>query len=130
MKTVSRSDLTSELDAGVIEYMDQLSQGQGMVHPDIEKRMKDLSRNLSGVSLRKYKNSTIIKNNQSSSIVAVAFGTAYSVKVGSMIKSAIASGATTSHQWSDGRSLNLSETFGPDWVVGAWEEDEEVWIQS
>ena len=130
MKADSRLDITSETNAGIIEYMDQLSQGQGIVHPDVEQRMKELSQRLVGTSLRKYKNSTIITNDQSSSIVAVAFGTAYSIKTGRMFKNAIDSGAKTSHQWSDRTSLNLTETFGPDWIVGAWEKDEEDWIQS
>ena len=130
MKSISKSELSSKANTGVIEYMEKLSQGQGVVHPDVEERMKELSKNLEGMSLRRYKNSIVIKSDNLSAIVAVAFGTAYSIKIGLMFKHAINSGATTSHHWSDGTSLDLIESFGQDWIVGAWENNEENWIHS
>jgi len=130
MKSITRSDLNLRIDRAIIEYMDHLAKGGGIVHPDVEERMKELSMSAKNLSLRKYKSSIVIKENQTLSIVAVAFGTAYSVKTGKMNQDAIDSGAKTTHQWSTGDSLNLNETFGPDWVVGAWESDEETWILS
>lgn len=110
--------------------MDELGRGQGMVHPDVEERMKQLGKNSEGMSLRRYKNSILIKCDNSSLIVAVAFGTAYSIKTGSMFEQAIDSGAKISHQWSDGSSLDLAGSFGHDWIVGAWKKDEKTWIHS
>lgn len=130
MKTISLSELSLDTNAGVIEYMEKLGQGQGMVHPEIEERMKEIDRNLNGMSLKRYKNSIIIKDDASPQIVAVAFGTAYSIKIGSMFEHGINSGARTTHNWSDGTSLDLTELFGYDWIVGSWEKDETNWIQS
>lgn len=130
MKTISLSELSLDINAGVIDYMEKLGQGRGIVHPDIEERMKEIGSNLDGMSLKRYKNSIIIKDDASPRIVAVAFGTAYSVKIGSMFEHAINSGARTTHNWSDGASLELTESFGHDWIVGAWERDETNWIQS
>jgi hypothetical protein len=130
VKTITKSELYSAADKGIIKYMDQLSQGSGIVHPDVEERMKELSDSLNGMLLRKYRNSTVIKSNHDSTIVAVAFGTAYSVKAGSMFTNAIDSGARTFHQWSDGTKLDLIRTFGHDWIVGTWNKNETNWIQS
>ncbi len=130
MKSISRSELFSETNSGVLEYMDELSLGQGIVHPDVVERMEELRKNLEKMSLRRYKNSIIIKSDISSVVVAAAFGTAYSIKAGSMFYRAIDSGAKTSYNWSDGGSLNLIESFGRDWIVGSWEDNETDWIRS
>ena len=130
MNKITEDQLSNPENSRVIEYMERLASGPGMVHPDVEDRMKELSRKIDGMALRKYKNSMIIKCNQTSIIVAAAFGTAYSIRTGEMFRTAIDAGAKTVHRWSDGKSLNLIETFGPDWVVGTWHKDEENWINS
>jgi len=78
--------------------MERLSRDSGIVHPDVEDRMKKLGSKLCGMALRKYKNSMIIKCNKTLSIVAVGFGTAYSVRTGELFRTAIDAGAKTTHQ--------------------------------
>ncbi len=130
MEAISRKELAAEVNDGVIEYLEELGKGPGVVHPDVEERMKELSQNLKGMSLWRYRNAIIIKTDQSSTIVAVAFGTAYSIKIGSMLKEAVSSGAKTYHRWSGGGSLDLVESFGHDWIAGAWAKDETDWIRN
>ena len=130
MKEITANQLLNPENDGVIKYIEYLTHGPGMVHPDVELRMKELNKNLDEMALRKYKNSMIIKCNKTSSIVVVAFGMAYSLRTGNMYKAAINAGIKTIHTWSDGSSLNLIESFGPDWVVGTWHKDEADWIAS
>ena len=129
MESISKEELSAAVNDGVIQYLEERSLGPGIVHPDVKERMIELIKNLEGMSLRKYKNTLIIKTDDLSTIVAAAYGTAYAIKTGSMFADAINSGAKTCHKWSGGGSLNLAESFGPDWVVGTWEKDEADWIQ-
>lgn len=130
MKKISKSELSMAENTGVVEYMERLARGAGIVHPDVVDRMKALSHRRDGTALCKYKNSIILKCNQTSSIVAAAFGTAYAIRTGEMFRTAVDHGAKTILQWSDGNALNLTETFGPDWVAGAWHRNEASWIGS
>ncbi len=130
MKSISSSSISQAVNSGVIKYLNELGKGNGMVHPDVQDRMKELSNELEGMSLRKYKNSLAIELLSSSLIVAAAYGTAYSLRVGTMTQAAIDNGSITSHNWSDGSSLNLIESFGSEWVVGNWHKREASWLQS
>jgi len=130
LKSISRSDLRADIDAGLIDYLDWLAQGQGVVHPDVAPRMRELAKSLDEVVLRAYANSLVVQDERGAGVIAVAFGTAYSIQVGSMFASAVKTGAQTLHRWSDGSSLDLVETFGPGWIAGAWENAEIDWIRS
>lgn len=100
-----------------------------MVHPDVEERMNELFRGLHSASIHRYENAIVIININTETIIAAAFGTAYTIRTGSMLDLANNAGAKTINKWSNGTTLDL-KTFGTDWVMGAWHKNETVWMNS
>jgi hypothetical protein len=61
-------------------------------------------------------------------VLAIAFGTAYALRVPEVaVPAAIEAGATTITRWSGGGQLNVTEQFGSDWIFGRWLKDEPRW---
>jgi hypothetical protein len=130
MKLLSDEAIKNPANHYVIKYLNSLSKGPGIVHPDVQIRMSELGNNLIGMSVRKFKNSIVIVENSGSSIVAAAFGTAYLIKAGGMIENAIKAGASTVQKWTNGGELNLDESFDHEWVFGSWHNEEETWVKN
>jgi hypothetical protein len=63
-------------------------------------------------------------------VVAVALGTEYAVRLAPREQRlAIRSGATREHTFATaGSSLDLSTTFGSDWLFGSWRDEEAGWL--
>jgi hypothetical protein len=63
-------------------------------------------------------------------MIAKAFGTAYVIRVSpDDLEAALSLGCTTTHQWSDGKTTDLQQELGVDWVFGHWLKQEYKWIQ-
>ena len=59
-------------------------------------------------------------------VVALGLGTTYALRLSPEdAAAAIGAGRPTTHVYrSVGRTLDLAATFGPEWVFGAWDDDE------
>ncbi len=129
MKTFNKADLAHPDNKGVIAYLDELAIGGGMVHPDVDEKMRKLGGQIKAVTLGRYERSYLIVHDPTGLILAAAYGTAYSIRTGTMVNQAKQAGAKAIHAWSDGTVNDLAD-FGDDWVVGSWHEDEPVWMGS
>ena len=59
-------------------------------------------------------------------LLAFCLGTAYCLRLSSeLLEEAIKRGAKTSTKWSNGNVLDATQTFGSDWIFGAWKEEVE-----
>jgi hypothetical protein len=63
-------------------------------------------------------------------ILAIALGTQYCLHLPvSLIKTALAAGASTTTKWSSGRVTNAASEFGEGWIFGKWLKDEIGWCR-
>jgi len=59
-------------------------------------------------------------------ILAFCLGTQYCLRLPpGFLEEALQRGAKTSTKWSNGKVLDATITFGPDWIFGAWKEEAE-----
>jgi hypothetical protein len=64
-------------------------------------------------------------------VIAKAYGTVYVIRVcPGDIEAALSLGCTTTHQWSDGTTLDLQQELGVDWVFGHFLKEEYGWLQN
>ena len=65
-------------------------------------------------------------------ILAAAIGTQYALRLLPEHRAvAVAAGAELAHTFRTvGTTLELPETFGPEWVFGAWDEREPAWLRA
>lgn len=100
-------------------------------HPDIvELLWTRLNRLLSTDARFLVADTAALVDTGSGLIVAVALGTQYAVLLtGAGLAAATDAGFETSHQFATvGRTLDLSEVFGPGWVFGRYDEREGGWL--
>jgi hypothetical protein len=101
-------------------------------HPEIVERVWDqLGHGLSPDSRRIVCGVVVLVQPTTGVILAVAFGTSYSLRLPQgAFAAALEAGCTTSHRWGDGKTTDLSTLFGSDWVFGCWAKDEAAWCQA
>jgi len=97
-------------------------------HPDIVERVWDqigraLPQNCRLVVL----GTPALVHPPSGTLLAVALGTSYAVRLPSSVRVSSMRGAKTEILWSNGTRLKLQHEFGEDWVVGSWSPAEETW---
>ncbi len=64
-------------------------------------------------------------------ILATGLGTQYGVRVpAALVSSALAAGAKTQTTWSGGKTMDIQQDLGADWVFGGWRTDELAWCRS
>ena len=127
MKPISKEVISHESNTGVISYMQILSNSGGMVHPDLSEYFRQMKRTTT-LSHRKHFRSEVLICNNTCEIRAVAFGTGYAIKVAHNIKLALKKNKKQVIEWSDGDNLNLTITFGEDWVEGTFDDAEAQWL--
>lgn len=63
-------------------------------------------------------------------VFALAMGTQYALRLPAPLAAeALAAGAKHLTTWAGGDTLDLAEEFGPDWVFGAWLQQEAGWCR-
>ncbi|MGI9324650.1 MAG: hypothetical protein ACR2PZ_05475 [Pseudomonadales bacterium] len=129
MKTIPKAVLANPQNALALDYHKQLSDQPGMVHPDIEERLGELQQLLKESQLLDLGRHQVVVLKPTSVIVAFALGTAYFINTGTQHQEALAAGMASNNRWSSGEVLDVSVTFGNDWVVGGWHANEARWIQ-
>jgi hypothetical protein len=65
-------------------------------------------------------------------IVAVAYGTAYCLRLPEgVLPAALEAGCEIQHHWTEGYgATDLSDEFGPNWVFGHWGDAEKAWCDA
>ena len=124
MKNISDKALTIGENQRLLGCLKVLSKGDGMVHPDITLHLNELRKESESLSLRQCMRSQVLINSDSQIIHAVAFGTAYILKVDHCPESK----RKRIIEWSDGTTLNLNSEFGSDWIHGSFDPEEINWI--
>ncbi|MDG2346400.1 MAG: hypothetical protein P8M62_10220 [Opitutae bacterium] len=128
MKSISGRAFTVSENAGVLEYLEELSKGSGMVHPDISLRLVEIRKEIEGVSLRRCFRSQVLICPDSQVICAAAFGMGHAIKVGYHLQNSKEKGKKQKITWSDGTSLDLASQFGSDWIEGSFDSEEIKWL--
>lgn len=128
MKSITAAACSMPANAGVIAFIEDLAKEGGMVHPDLNHYLNELRKQLSGVALRKHRRSQVLINVETQTIVAVAFGMGYAIKVGKNLREAMKKGKPQQITWSDGSCLDLPTVFGDGWIEGSFDDEEAGWI--
>jgi hypothetical protein len=124
-------DLNQPANRKVLSYIKRLGAKEWVgVHPDVGDHFARLAAQLIGGVRRSIRGVRIIAHRKTGTIVAIAFGTTYCVRVGSAVKEARQARLRVSEEFMDGGKLNVQRTFGPDWFYGAWCAKERGWIQA
>lgn len=100
-------------------------------HPDIVERLwTDLAGALPDDSRRLIAGGAALVDPATGVVVAVALGTTYALRLdGAALGEARARGYVGVHEFTTvGRTLDLEATFGPGWVFGRQEPDEDAWL--
>jgi hypothetical protein len=72
----------------------------------------------------------VLAHPDSDRIFALPHGTAYALwLVPADFEVALAAGARTTHQWSNGSVTDLAERAGPGWIWGSFNDDEPAWAR-
>lgn len=98
-------------------------------HPDAVERVWDqLGRGLPTECRQVALGSPALVEPVSGVLLALAFGTAYGVRLPpSVCSSGLPPGVRTETKWTGGGGMNIQQEFGRDWVFGAWAAEEEKW---
>lgn len=128
MKPISEIAHSIPDNIGVLGYIEELVNGDGMVHPDISQHLNELRKQTKGVALRKYQRSMVLIGIESQIIHVVAFGMGYAVKVGEHLDEALKKGKAQMITWSDDSCLDIISVLGRDWIEGTFDNDEAHWI--
>ena len=68
-------------------------------------------------------------NPNNGAILALAYGTAYVIKIPeNKVSAALACGCKAEQAWAGGAKTNVAELFGTGWLFGGWCSDEKLWL--
>jgi len=100
-------------------------------HPDVVERIWDqLGKTLPADSRRVVCGTPALVNPSSKVLIAVAIGTAYAIRLPSVLLGSAAPPAVrTETVFSGGERLNVRTEFGDDWIFGGYSPDEETWCR-
>jgi hypothetical protein len=97
-------------------------------HPDVVERVwKEIGRKLPQESRQVVLDTPALVHPPSGTLLAVAIGTSYAVRLPSSVGASAVPRAKTEILWSNGTRLDLAHEFGGDWVAGSWSAAEEMW---
>jgi len=101
-------------------------------HPEIVERLWDQIGAALPVDCRCLIHGTpALAHPESGVILATGIGTQYALLLTSALaKEAILAGAKKTTVWTGGGSLDVQQSFGADWVLGAWLDRETGWCRT
>lgn len=141
-------DTTSPLNQGVLGYLSRGEKSQNVMlaapdsvpyphmtqgsHPDIVSRVWDeLGVTLPGKCQCLVYGTPAMVHDSSGIIIALCNGTQYNLLLTAAdFKEAIALGASTRTQWSNGTEMDSLEVLGPNWIFGGWLKEENLWLSN
>jgi hypothetical protein len=99
-------------------------------HPDVVERLwSQLGRPLPGDGRVLVHGAPALVHPTAGVVLAIGFGTRYALRLPRpRLEDAIAAGCEATVTWSDGTSTDLRDTFGGDWLFGAWCDQETQWL--
>jgi hypothetical protein len=99
-------------------------------HPDVVERVWDqLGKSLPPESHRVVCGTPALVHPESKVVIAIAIGTQYAMRLPTAVVQSAAGNAKIETTWSGGGSLNVRDELGPNWILGSYSREEEVWCQ-